>query len=154
MVLMDVLQRRRAARCHPAPRRATTSTTIRDHRREFDRLLHGSSGRSGASDLVTPDSPRSASTGRAVEGFATVVHLEPMLSLDNAVRAERALRRAGPRGIARLPSGRLQRGSLDPPADELRRTSVPVAYVAELKIDGLSIALTYENGRRCAKHAR
>ena len=35
-------------------------------------------------DLVTPDSPTQRVGGRPVEGFATVTHLAPMLSLDNA----------------------------------------------------------------------
>ena len=57
-----------------------------------------------------------------------------MLSLDNAYNEARAarVRRACPQGRA---------------AD---RRSSPIAYVAELKIDGLSIALTYEDGRCCA----
>lgn len=80
-------------------------------------------------DLVTPDSPTQRVAGRPVEGFATAEHLVPMLSLDNAyneaeLRAfdERVRKGAGP-------------------------GEGPVAYVAELKIDGLSIALTYEDGR-------
>ena len=35
-------------------------------------------------ELVTPDSPTQRVGGRPVEGFATVEHLAPMLSLDNA----------------------------------------------------------------------
>src|SRR5919106_4996340 len=35
-------------------------------------------------DLVTPDSPPQRVGGRPIEGFETVVHAEPMLSLDNA----------------------------------------------------------------------
>lgn len=79
-------------------------------------------------DLVTPDSPTQRVAGRPAEGFATVEHLVPMLSLDNAysdedLRAfdERARRALGP-------------------------DRAPPGYVAELKIDGLSIALTYEDG--------
>src|SRR6185369_15255256 len=60
----------------------------------------------------------------------TVSHLAPMLSLDNAYSA------------AELQEfhGCVCRG-LEIPEDS------PVAYVAELKIDGLSIALTYDDGR-------
>ncbi|MEZ5285517.1 MAG: hypothetical protein R2712_12085 [Vicinamibacterales bacterium] len=35
-------------------------------------------------DLVTPESPTQRVGGRPAEGFATVEHLVPMLSLDNA----------------------------------------------------------------------
>src|SRR6185436_13683051 len=80
-------------------------------------------------DLVTIDSPTQRVAGRPAEGFATVEHLAPMLSLDNAYNEEELrafderLRRAAGLGDA------------------------PVSYVAELKIDGLSIALTYEDAR-------
>jgi DNA ligase (NAD+) len=77
-------------------------------------------------ELVTPDSPTQRVGGRPVEGFATVEHLVPMLSLDNA-NDERELRAF---------DERVRRGL---------GTEGAVAYVTELKIDGLSIALTYEN---------
>jgi DNA ligase (NAD+) len=79
-------------------------------------------------DLVTPDSPTQRVSGRPAEGFPTVEHLEPMLSLDNAY-SEAELRAF---------DERVRRG--------LGRGSAPVDYVAELKIDGVSIALTYEEG--------
>ena len=75
-------------------------------------------------------SPTARVGGRPAEGFETVEHLAPMLSLDNAY-SEDELREF---------HGRVCRG-LALPED------APVAYVAELKIDGLSIALTYEQGR-------
>ena len=80
-------------------------------------------------DLVTADSPTQRVGGRAVEGFATAEHLQPMLSLDNAYSEEelRAFDDRVRRGI----------GLID---------ETPVEYVAELKIDGLSIALTYVDG--------
>jgi DNA ligase (NAD+) len=80
-------------------------------------------------DLVTPDSPTQRVGGRPTQGFPTVEHLSQMLSLDNAydeadLRAfDERLRRAAGLG------------------------DVAVPYVTELKIDGLSIALTYEGGR-------
>jgi DNA ligase (NAD+) len=80
-------------------------------------------------DLVTPDSPTQRVAGRPTQGFPTVDHLSQMLSLDNAyneddLRAfDERLRRAAGLGDAL------------------------VTYVAELKIDGLSIALTYEDRR-------
>jgi len=96
---------------------------------EFDRLLHELEALEAEHpDLVTPDSPTQRVAGRPTESFPTVVHLAPMLSLDNAydeadLRAfDERLRRAAGLGDA------------------------PVTYVTELKIDGLSIALVYENG--------
>lgn len=80
-------------------------------------------------ELITSDSPTQRVAGRPSEGFQTVGHLAPMLSLDNTYSAEEL------RGFD----------------ERIRRAASlgdgPVAYVAELKIDGLSIALTYEGGR-------
>ncbi len=96
----------------------------------FDRLLHELEKlEADHPDLVTPDSPTQRVGGRAVEGFATVEHLVPMLSLDNAYD-EKELRAFDER--VRKAAGL---------GDQV------VAYVAEMKIDGLSIALTYEDGR-------
>ena len=79
-------------------------------------------------DLVTPDSPTQRVGGRPIEGFDTVLHAEPMLSLDNAY-SEAELRAF---------DDRVRRGVGDTAA---------ITYVAELKIDGLSIALTYSDGQ-------
>lgn len=96
---------------------------------EFDALMHELQQLEAAHpDLVTPDSPTQRVGGRAVESFATVEHLVPMLSLDNAYDEEEL----------RAFDERVRRG-LD--------IGDAVTYVAELKIDGLSIALTYEDGR-------
>jgi len=102
---------------------------------EFDRLLHELERlETEHPDLVTADSPTQRVAGRPIEGFATVEHLVPMLSLDNAYN-EAELRAFDER--VRRAAGLGER---------------PVAYVAELKIDGLSIALTYE-GRRLVRGA-
>jgi DNA ligase (NAD+) len=79
-------------------------------------------------ELLTPDSPTQRVGGRPAEGFVTVEHLQPMLSLDNAYTEEEL----------RAFDERVRKG--------LGAGAAP-AYVAELKIDGLSIALTYEGGR-------
>jgi DNA ligase (NAD+) len=79
-------------------------------------------------DLVTPDSPTQRVGGRPAEGFATVQHAAPMLSLDNAFD-EAELRAFDDRARKGLGAD----GAID--------------YVCELKIDGLSIAITYEDGR-------
>src|SRR6185312_7927911 len=52
---------------------------------EFDRLLHELEAlEADHPDLVTTDSPTQRVAGRPVEGFETVEHIVPMLSLDNA----------------------------------------------------------------------
>jgi DNA ligase (NAD+) len=77
-------------------------------------------------ELADRDSPTRRVGGLPAEGFETVVHAVPMLSLENAYSWEEAeawLARAA-RVLGREPSG----------------------FVAELKIDGLSISLRYEGG--------
>jgi DNA ligase (NAD+) len=97
---------------------------------EFDDLLHELERLEAEHpELVTSDSPTQRVGGRIVEGFATVEHLVPMLSLDNAYNEEEL----------RAFDERVHKGAAA--ADQ------PIAYVAELKIDGLSIALTYDDGR-------
>src|SRR3954466_4049516 len=96
----------------------------------FDALLHELEQLEASfPDLVTPDSPTQRVAGRPVEGFETVEHLVPMLSLDNAYNEDEL----------RAFDERVRKGA--------GAADAPVAYVAELKIDGLSIALTYEDGR-------
>ena len=80
--------------------------------------------------LVTPDSPTQRVSGRVSEGFESVRHAEPMLSLDNAYN-EDELRAFDERVRKGLAESGMMPESID--------------YVAELKIDGLSIALTYED---------
>ena len=95
---------------------------------EFDALMRELQQLEAAHpELVTPDSPTQRVGGRPTESFATVEHLTPMLSLDNAYNEEEL----------RAFDERVRRGL---------GTADAVTYVAELKIDGLSIALTYEDG--------
>jgi len=79
-------------------------------------------------ELVTPDSPTQRVGGRPAEGFATVRHAVPMLSLDNAY--DEADLRAFDERVRKGLGG-----------------AATAQYVCELKIDGLSLALTYEDGR-------
>ncbi len=81
--------------------------------------------------LVTPDSPTQRVSGRVSEGFESVRHAEPMLSLDNAYDEDEL----------RAFDDRVRRGLAESGA-----APEAIEYVAELKIDGLSIALTYEEG--------
>jgi len=74
-------------------------------------------------ELVTPDSPTQRVGGKPAEGFKKASHSRPMLSLDNAYSAEELAAWA-----ARV--------------HELAG-SLPIEYTAELKLDGLSVALLY-----------
>ena len=77
-------------------------------------------------ELVTPDSPSVRVGGAPREGFTTVRHARPMLSLDNAFSYD-ALREWDRR--VREGSGKDK-----------------IEYIAEHKFDGLSISLQYEDG--------
>ncbi|MGA8042164.1 MAG: NAD-dependent DNA ligase LigA [Terracidiphilus sp.] len=74
-------------------------------------------------ELVTPDSPTQRVGGKPAEGFKKAQHSRPMLSLDNAYSPEELA--DWDRRVHELADG------------------LPVAYVAELKMDGLSVALRY-----------
>jgi DNA ligase (NAD+) len=98
---------------------------------EFDALMRELSGLEAAHpDLADPASPTRRVGGGVAAGFDTVRHLVPMLSLDNAYTEDEL----------RAFDERLARAVGAAPGEAL-------GYVAELKIDGLSIALTYEQGR-------
>ncbi|MDW8320013.1 MAG: NAD-dependent DNA ligase LigA [Armatimonadota bacterium] len=80
-------------------------------------------------DLRTADSPSMRVGAPPLEAFATHTHRQPMLSLDNAFGAEEL--RAFDQRIKRFLGMSLNQ---------------PIEYVAELKIDGLAISLTYIDG--------
>ncbi len=79
-------------------------------------------------ELVTPDSPTQRVGGKAKDGFTKVAHSRPMLSLDN-VNSEEELREWDARVRA------------------LAGENAAVSYVCEYKLDGLSMALHYADGR-------
>src|ERR1051326_8330921 len=99
--------------------------TISDY--EFDQLMRELKRLEGEHpELITPDSPSQRVGGEPAKEFPSHTFSLPMLSLENAYSEEelrdwerRALQLAG---------------------------TESVDYVAELKIDGLSVALIYENG--------
>ena len=78
-------------------------------------------------ELRTPDSPTQRVGGQPRDGFVKVAHSSPMLSLDNALN-EQELREFDTRVQALL-------------------KGEPYEYVAELKLDGLSMAAQYEDGQ-------
>src|SRR3954454_18322801 len=129
---MDPLQRinelRTLVRHHEERYYVHASPEISDE--EFDRLLHELERLEAENpDLVTGDSPTQRVAGRPTEGFPTVEHVAPILNRDNAYDEEEL----------RAFDERVRKGA--------GLGVATVAYVAELKIDGLSIALTYENVR-------
>src|SRR6201981_3133054 len=78
-------------------------------------------------ELITPDSPTQRVGGKPREGFVKVRHSSQMLSLDNTYSEEEL--RAWERRVHEL-SGRKD-----------------IDYVCELKLDGMSLALIYEDGK-------
>src|SRR5258708_4048638 len=78
-------------------------------------------------ELIVPDSPTQRVGGKPREGFVKVAHSSPMLSLDNALN-ETEMR------------------EFDRRVRDLLRGE-PFEYVAELKLDGLSMAAHYRDGR-------
>jgi DNA ligase (NAD+) len=94
---------------------------------EYDALLYELQRLEEAHpELVTPDSPTQRVGGAPSQGFETVAHAVPMLSIDNTYN-EAELRNF---------DGRVRRGL----------EGVEPHYVVELKIDGVSVSLRYENG--------
>ena len=95
---------------------------------EYDRLMRELESLEDAHpELVTPDSPTQRVGGKPREGFVKVAHSSPMLSLDNAL-GEDELRAFDQRVKNLLPGEEF-------------------AYVAELKMDGLSLAVHYRDGK-------
>ena len=94
---------------------------------EFDRLVNALKKLEAEHpELITPNSPTQRVGGKPREGFVKVQHSAPMLSLDNAYSEEEL--RDWERRVLEL-SGRSE-----------------VDYVCELKLDGMSLALRYEDG--------
>src|SRR5207237_7162698 len=94
---------------------------------EFDRLMNQLKNLEAEHPgLITPDSPSQRVGGKAREGFVKVRHSSPMLSLDNTYNEDEL--RAWERRVHEL-TGRND-----------------VEYVCELKLDGMSLALHYEDG--------
>jgi DNA ligase (NAD+) len=79
-------------------------------------------------ELVTADSPTQRVAGTPTTLFAPVRHLVPMMSLDNAM------------DLAELEAWAARIGRVDPEA-------LAADFVCELKIDGLAMSLTFDQGR-------
>lgn len=78
-------------------------------------------------DLDISDSPSQRVGGEAISAFKKVAHRKPMLSLANSYSPEEII-------------------DFDLRVKKFLRSDAPVEYYAELKLDGLSMELVYENG--------
>jgi DNA ligase (NAD+) len=76
--------------------------------------------------LVSPDSPTQRVGGEPVDSLSQVAHRVPMLSMDNTYNLEE-LQKFGERTAKLLPGQE-------------------IAWDVELKIDGVAVSITYENG--------
>jgi DNA ligase (NAD+) len=95
---------------------------------EFDRLMNQLKDLEAEyPELIRPDSPTQRVGGKPREGFVKVRHSTPMLSLDNAYTEDEL--RDWERRVHELTGER------------------KVDYVCELKLDGMSLALRFEDGR-------
>jgi DNA ligase (NAD+) len=95
---------------------------------EFDKLMNALKKlEADHPELVTPDSPTQRVGGKPREGFVKAKHSSPMLSLDNAYSEEEL--RDWERRVHEL-SGRTD-----------------IEYMCELKLDGMSLALVFSDGR-------
>lgn len=97
--------------------------TIPDY--EYDRMLRELEDLEKAHpELITPDSPTQRVGGRALESFVSVTHRVPLQSLQDVFSPDEV------KDFDR----------------RVRETTGKTAYLLEPKVDGLSVALEYENG--------
>lgn len=95
--------------------------------REYDELIEELRKLEGEHpEFVTPDSPTQRVGGRPAEGFSDFVHRLPMLSLDNSYNID-------------------ELRAFDARCRKLAGDQA-IEYVAELKIDGLSLSIHYDDG--------
>ncbi len=101
-------------------------------------------------DLVTPDSPTQRVGGEPIEGFKTLPHARPMMSIDNTYSREelrawydRTLKNLG--NVQSAIGGDQSALWPDTPKIEDRTSNIPL--VLEPKIDGVAESLRYEMGQ-------
>jgi DNA ligase (NAD+) len=126
---MDVKKRiselREEIRYHDRKYYVENNPVISDY--EYDKLMEELKKlESEHPEYVTPDSPTQRVSGSPVEGFGSVKHRVPMLSLDNTYSSQELL-------------------DFDKRVKKFLGGEKP-DYAVELKIDGLGVALLYENG--------
>ncbi|HYO24059.1 MAG TPA: NAD-dependent DNA ligase LigA, partial [Lacipirellulaceae bacterium] len=95
---------------------------------EYDRLLARLAALEAAHpELVVPESPTQRVGGAPIASLQSVAHRMPMLSMDNTYSVQE-LEAYGQRTAKLLPGE-------------------PIAWIVELKIDGVAASMTYEHGR-------
>ncbi|MBE9502645.1 MAG: NAD-dependent DNA ligase LigA [Proteobacteria bacterium] len=96
---------------------------------EYDRLMRELQAiESEFPELVAPDSPTQRVGAPPLDSFGTVEHAMPMLSLQNAMNAD-------------------ELREFDKRIKRFLKIDKDIGYVAEPKMDGLAVELTYEKGR-------
>lgn len=121
-----ILKLREEIKCHEKKYYVDNDPQVSDY--EFDLLVKKLKDLEKLyPDLITPESPTQRVGEKPVEGFPAVTHKLPMLSLDNCFTVEE-LREFEERTKKLLPEEKIE-------------------YVAELKIDGLSISILYRGGK-------
>lgn len=102
--------------------------------REYDRLMQELKDLEAENpDLITPDSPTQRVAGEPIEGFRTVVHAEPMLSIDNTYSRWQKDAGKGERSLEKFDEDvRKKLGHED------------FTYLVDPKIDGVAVNLRYE----------
>jgi DNA ligase (NAD+) len=96
---------------------------------EYDRLMRELAALEAKHPhIVTPDSPTQRVSGAAAPQFRAVQHRVPMLSLRNAFSEDEV-------------------ADFDRRVHERLQASAEIDYMAEPKLDGLAITITYEKGR-------
>ncbi|WP_442762418.1 NAD-dependent DNA ligase LigA [Malikia spinosa] len=119
---------------------------------EYDRLFQELQAIEAAHpDWVTPDSPSQRVGGKVLDGFATVRHRVPMLSIrtetdteaSGAEKFEQQLR-----SYLATEQRKVERGERPAllPLSQAILQGAPIGFVAEPKFDGLAISLRYEDG--------
>lgn len=105
---------------------------------EYDRLLDRLKQlESEHPESITPDSPTQRVGGAPIDGFTTVTHARPMLSIDNTYDVENLYKWAR-RCCEALGQDEIEAGD--------DQCVIPGGYLVEPKIDGVAINLRYEKG--------
>jgi DNA ligase (NAD+) len=124
-VEQQIEQLREEIREHDRRYYVDAAPTISDQ--QYDKLIERLRDLEAAHPkLITPDSPTQRVGGEPISGLEHVRHRAPMLSMDNTYSLVE-LEKYGERTAKLLPGEE-------------------IAWVVELKIDGVAVALTYENG--------